>query len=94
MAIMMSMEWPDVTPAQYDEIKRVTNFENDHPAGAIAHVVAFEGSTMRVVDIWESPDNFQAFIDAKVMPAVAQLGITSQPEVTILPAHNVFIPGK
>jgi heme-degrading monooxygenase HmoA len=49
---------------------------------------------MRVVDIWESAEDFQNFINAKVMPAVQQLGITSQPDVKILPAHNVFIPKK
>jgi hypothetical protein len=33
MAIVMSMEWPGVSAAQYEEVRRITNFENDQPPG-------------------------------------------------------------
>jgi hypothetical protein len=89
----MSMEWPTVTAAQYDEVKRITNFENDTPAGGIFHVAALDGDVLRVVDVWESAEQFQAFVDSRLMPCVQQLGITAQPTISILPAHNVFNPG-
>ena len=90
MAIMMVMEWPDVSAAQYDEVKRITNFENDWPAGGMFHVAAVDGTTLRVTDVWESAEQFQAFAETRLMPCVQQLGITSQPNISILPAHNVF----
>jgi|EndMetStandDraft_3_1072993.scaffolds.fasta_scaffold725460_2 hypothetical protein len=93
MAVLMSMEWPGVSAAQYDEVKRITNFENDWPAGGMFHVAALDGDTLRVVDVWESPEQFQAFVDSKLMPCVQQLGITQEPKISILPAHNVFNPG-
>jgi hypothetical protein len=93
MAIVMSMEWPGVTAAQYDELKRITNFENDWPDGGMFHVAALDGDTLRVTDVWESAEKFQAFADSKLMPCVQQMGITSQPNISILPAHNVFNPG-
>ena len=93
MAIVMIMEWEDVTPAQYDEVKRVTAFETDVAPGGIFHVAAFDGNTMRVTDVWETPEHFQAFVDSRLTPCVQQMGITSQPTVTVLRAHNVFNPG-
>jgi len=93
MAIMMVMEWPNVTAAQYDELKRITNFENDWPDGGLFHVAAIDGDKLRVTDVWESPEKFQAFVDSRLMPAVQQMGVTSQPNISIYPAHNVFNPG-
>src|SRR3954451_24704042 len=92
MAIMMVMEWPSVSAAQYDELKRITNFENDIPAGAIFHVAALDGDTLRVTDVWESPENYQAFVDTKRMPCVQQMGIASEPKVAISPTPTVFNP--
>jgi hypothetical protein len=57
------------------------------------HVAAVDDSSLRVVDVWESPEQFQAFVDSKLMPCVQKMGITSQPVITILPAINVFNPG-
>jgi hypothetical protein len=93
MAVMMVMEWPGATLEQYDEVRRITRFETEHPAGGIFHVAAIDGDVLRVVDVWESPQQFQAFVDAKLNPAAAEIGITTQPTVSIYPAHNVFNPG-
>lgn len=92
MAIVMIMEWPDVDLAGYEGVKRITNFENEVPPGGMFHVAALDGTTLRVIDVWESAEQFQAFVEAKLMPATKDLGITSQPVVKILPAHNIFAP--
>ena len=34
----------------------------------------------------------QAFVESRLMPAVKELGIESEPEVTITDAHAVFTP--
>jgi hypothetical protein len=48
---------------------------------------------MYVTDVWERAEDFQAFVDQRLMPAVKQAGIAGEPKVTVLPAHNVFTPG-
>ena len=48
---------------------------------------------VRVTDIWESDEAFDAFVRDRLMPGVKQLGIPGEPEVEILPAHAVFAPG-
>jgi hypothetical protein len=94
MAVMMIMEWPTVTLEGYEKVRQLTNFESDPPAGGMFHVAALDGDRLRVVDVWETAEQFQAFVEARLMPATQQAGITAAPEVKILPAYNVFFPGR
>jgi heme-degrading monooxygenase HmoA len=57
------------------------------------HVAAFDGDTIRVTDVWESAEQFQKFAESKLMPATQQLGITSQPDVKLLPIHSILAFG-
>lgn len=93
MAVMMSLTWPGFSQAQYDALRNIVHWEGDPPPGALYHVAAFEGDTIHVVDVWDSADQFNAFVGARLMPAVQAQGITTQPDVTIRPAHAVWAPG-
>lgn len=92
MAIMMVMEWPGVGIDQYEEIRRTTNFESDVPGGSMFHVAAPDGDDLRVVDVWDTADSFNQFVETRLMPVVQQMGVTSQPTIQILPVHNIFSP--
>jgi hypothetical protein len=92
MPVMMIMEWSGVTPAQYDQLRETVNFEGDPPPGGMYHVAAFDEKGLRVTDVWQSEEHFQAFADARLMPVVQQLGIQGQPKVEIYPAHRIFTP--
>jgi hypothetical protein len=43
--------------------------------------------------VWDSAEDFQRFVDDRLMPGVQQVGIQGQPQVEILPAHAIFAPG-
>lgn len=90
MPVVMKMSWDGVTPEQYDEARDKVDWEGDAPQGGMFHVAWFEPGTMRVIDVWESPEAFQRFVDERLMPAVQALGIEGQPEVDIQPAHRVL----
>lgn len=89
---MMVMHWPGATPEQYEALRQWADWENNLPRGAKLHVVGFGPDGMRITDIWESADDFQAFNEERIAPGVQELGITSEPDVTILPLHGVFAP--
>jgi hypothetical protein len=93
MAVLMRMDWAEVTPAQYDELRRVVNWEGDRPDGALGHVMAFDESGAHVNDTWESAEQLQTFLDQRLMPGVKQVGVQGQPHVVVLPAHAHYIPG-
>lgn len=88
----MIMKWDGVTPAQYEEIRQTVHWEGNAPKGAVFHVAAFDNNGIRVTDIWESADEFNAFVQDRLMPGVAKAGIQGQPQVEIYPVHAIFIP--
>ena len=92
MAVVMRMEWPEVTREQYDAAVELVGWERDVPRGAIHHVSFFDEGGFKVVDVWESEEDFQTFVDNRLMPGIAQLGIEGEPKVTFTPAHRIFDP--
>ena len=93
MAVAMFMSWAGVTAEQYDAVRKLVNWEGDPAPGGLFHVAATDEHGLHVTDIWESPEAFQTFVNDRLMPGVAQLGITSQPVVEVLPIHALFTPG-
>jgi len=49
MAVVMRMEWPEVTAEQYDEAREVVGWERDAPQGAIFHTAFFDEGGFKVV---------------------------------------------
>ncbi len=93
MAIGVILNFPGATIEQYDEASRGLN--NGQPlralsdwpgGGCLSHVSGATPEGLRVVDVWESPEKFQAFGE-KLMPLVQQAGM--QPtEPIVFPVHN------
>jgi hypothetical protein len=90
MPYAMHMRWPGITSDQYDEILEKVRWEEEIPDGAIFHVAAFDDDEARVFDLWESPDQFQTFVESRLMPAIQSIGITTEPDVALLPVHRMF----
>ncbi len=93
MAVLMRMDWAEVTPEQYEELRKVVNWEGDQPSGGLSHVMAFDGVCAHVNDTWESAEQLQAFLDNRLMPGVQKVGVQGQPQVVVMEAHAVYIPG-
>jgi hypothetical protein len=91
MAVQMRMLWRGVTAEQYDEVRQLVRWEEDVPKGAILHVASFDDEGAHITDAWESADDFNAFVESRLMAGVQQAGLVGEPEVEILPAHAVFI---
>ncbi len=91
MAVIITVEIPGGTQEQYEETTRLLQAtEWFPPAGFIAHAAGPDGSGgWRVVDFWESEDDFRAFAE-KARPIFDRGGVR-----TILPtvqqAVNVMV---
>jgi hypothetical protein len=92
MRVVMIMKWDGVTTDQYELVRKSVNWEGNKPNGAVFHVSAFGNNTMHVTDIWESGDDFNNFVQNRLMPGVAQAGIHGQPQVEVLPLHAIYVP--
>ncbi|HEX3695999.1 MAG TPA: hypothetical protein VH374_11475 [Polyangia bacterium] len=92
MPIVMNMEWDGVTTAQYEKIRQVVDFETQVPKGALLHIAALTPAGLRVTDVWDSAENFNRFVETRLMPGVKEAGIQGQPKVQIEPVHNLYTP--
>lgn len=72
MATRIQLDFPSLTVADYDSVCEALNFPSDWPDGLLAHGSAEVGGGMRVVDVWESTDQFEQFVQARLEPAIGQ----------------------
>jgi hypothetical protein len=98
MAVVMQMRWPGITVPEYEKARETVRWEEDRPAGAHAHVAWFDGDgVFHVLDVWDSPEDFQRFADERLMPGLASAGILegkAEPEVTFEPLHRHWSPDR
>src|SRR5262249_25601695 len=92
MAIAMMMRWEGVTPEQYDAVRKLVDWEGTPAAGGLFQVAGFDAGGMRVTDVWETLEAFQAFVADRLMPGVKQIGVRGKPTVEIVPVHALFTP--
>lgn len=92
MTVVMKMTWDGVTPAQYNAARDEVGWETNVADGGLSHVAWFGDGALRVIDAWASPEQFNAFVETRLTPGVAKVGIAGEPNVEILPAHRAFAP--
>jgi hypothetical protein len=95
LAVIMEMEM-QVTPDQYDAVDAALDPAGNPPDGMIAHSARFDGDTLKILDIWESEQAFENFVESRLGPTIGQtLGDEAppapQPRYTQL--HNAHTGG-
>jgi hypothetical protein len=93
MAIVMNMRWDGVTPEQYEAAREQVGWEQRAPEGGLLHIASFADDGLRVTDIWETADDFNRFVEGRLMPVVREIGLQGDPDVTITAMHAVWNPG-
>lgn len=93
MAVIVRVVLHGATKDQYDRVRADANWLGEAPIGGLAHLTWWEGDDSYSVDGWESEAAFNAFVQDRLGPAMARQGVTTVPDVTMFPAHEVFTPG-
>jgi hypothetical protein len=89
----MTMEWDGISAADYEALRKIVRWEEDVAPGGILHVMALTDTGIRVTDVWNSADEFNAFVSERLMPGIQELGIAGEPRVEIHQVHALFAPG-
>lgn len=91
MAVLAIFTGNGITKEMYESVRKEVTWESRHPAGGLIHAAAFdEGGNLHVVDLWESIEAMNAFVDGRLMPAMKKLGVPP-PSVSVYPAFNVNV---
>jgi hypothetical protein len=81
---------PNVTTDQYDEtIRRLEKAGDWLPDGLEYHVAFRSNGNLRVSEIWDSREQFDAF-GKRLMPVLSDVGIELSGEPEMLEIHNVL----
>ena len=94
MSVAIVMNFKGGTPEQYDQVIERMGFEpgGAGASGGLFHWVTMTGDGIRVTDVWETAEQFQRFVDERLMPAVKEIGIEGEPEVRLYPVQAIFNP--
>jgi hypothetical protein len=89
MAVVVIQEFE----APLDEYEQVNQKIGDAaPEGLILHTVSdLGGDKWKLVDVWESAENFQNFVQNQLIPAIAEVNPDAPhaPEPEILEVHEL-----
>lgn len=80
--------------ATYDAVMAeagLTDVGIDQYPGLIAHFAFEQAGALRVIDVWDSAEQWQSFTAANIGPAGARLGLDLRPEVTISELHKSIL---
>jgi hypothetical protein len=94
MAVMMIAELPGTSTAQYDQVNEKLGIRGpgDEPEGLIQHLAGQTEDGLLVVDVWESPEQFERFFAEGAAQAIAETGAPAV-EPRVYPVHNMIRSG-
>jgi hypothetical protein len=74
MATLMTQTLPEGVPVEMlDAVSKEMDVEGDPPNGLIVHVHYVDQGLTRVLDVWESPDDYQRFAASRLIPAMQKV---------------------
>jgi hypothetical protein len=94
MAVMLIGPVQGLDQDTYDKINQEMGLSDSSlPDGLISHTAGPKGGDMMIVDVWESMDKFNTFMENQLMPAMQKVGVeipeNPQPPEEI-EVHNRF----
>ena len=101
MAVAMFMHWPGVTSDQYDAVMARLGLDAQPgagggsiaqlDAGGVLHVATLTDEGLDVCDVWQTEQAFHGFLEQRMLPVVSELGIEGEPEIRLVPLHNLYV---
>lgn len=95
MAVGVILDFPGGTLEQYDQVIDKMGFTKGGPGppGALFHWVTKTDDGIRVVDVWESREQFERFAQEKIGPLTQEVGVPGPPTTSFFEVHNHLAVG-
>ncbi len=89
MAIGFILEFAGTTSDQYDRTLARLELGGKLPSGGRFHIAGPTDDGFRVVDVWESQEDFDRFFEEKLHAALEAEGMPV-PNISTWPVHNTM----
>ena len=95
MPVAVEMNFSGATLDQYDQVLEKMGLTpgGSGPPGAISHWVAKTDDGMRVVDVWETREQYERFAQEQIGPYSKEVGFEGTPETRFYDVHNYLTAG-
>jgi hypothetical protein len=93
VATAMLLDWDGVGQEEYDAIHGSLGLDDNPAEGLLLHTAGPKPGGWRVFDVWESKEAFDSFVQDRLMPAVQQAGVQSEPQPQPYEVYNLYSPG-
>lgn len=92
MGYVAVLEIQGLTAAEYNSIVARMGVETKPAPGIYLHIAAPMEGGMRVVELWDTKEGFESYINERLIPTCAELGIERKTTTTVTFLHNLFAP--
>lgn len=87
MSVAMMIDNPEGSQEIYERVREQLDLEK--PAGGIFHAAGpSPNGGWRVIEVWESEEHVQRFVDERLLPAFEAAGASPPPPPEIWPIHS------
>lgn len=90
MAVALQLDFSELGLGDYDKTCEALNFPTDWPDGLLAHTALEVDGQLRVLDVWNSRQHFDRFVEQRLQSGMAQaLGDRAkEPEIAETEVHR------
>ena len=94
MAELLILEFPGTSRRQYEAVSKELGIDpatgsGNWPAGLQSHTSGGRSDgALVVVEVWESQEEQAAFLQSRLGPAIAKVGVSVTPKVTWIPLYS------
>lgn len=92
MAVTFTLDMPGMTREQLDAlVQQLGAGPGKVPDGQIAHIEAITDDGAQIIDVWESAEAYERFMQERLGPIFAAAGMPPIDTPRMLEVHRVFV---
>jgi hypothetical protein len=92
MTVVSTLDVTDLTAPEYRAVMDELGVERSPEGGIYLHLTTPIDVGFRIVEIWDEKQNFDRFVERRLVPANEAIGLDRATEITVTPLHNLFAP--
>ena len=92
MLFVTTLDVTGLTPKEYRAVLDEMGVETRPAAGIFLHLTTTTDFGYRIVEIWDSKEGFEEFLEKRLGPASKAIGLDRKTDISITPLHNFFAP--
>ena len=92
MLFVTTLDVTGLTPEEYRAVLDEMGVETRPAAGIFLHLTTTTDFGYRIVEIWDSKEGFEEFLEKRLGPASKAIGLDRKTDISITPLHNFFAP--